>query len=163
MKISMLITFSTIILITAMYFFFLKRKSTNFFINEIYSKLSEEIRFAVGPKFIDMSQSVSNLVELAVEVWRMEQRVTKCLTALPENQQAGLQSSIQKLKKYLEKCDIEIVDYTGQKFNEGLNLDVLSVEKNTEISQSTVKETIEPTIMCKGQVIRKAKIILLTA
>ena len=73
-----------------------------------------------------------------------------------------MENSIQKLKRYLEKYDVEILDYKNQKFNEGLNLDVLSVEKDSSIQEPQIKETIEPTIMLKGQVIRKAKVILLT-
>ncbi len=61
-----------------------------------------------------------------------------------------------------EKYDIEIRDYTNQKFNEGLNLDILSVEKDPAIAEPMVKETVEPTILCKGQVVKKAKIILLS-
>ncbi len=152
-----------VLLIITLYSFLSKKKSDVISLNEVYLKISEEIRFAVAPKFVDMSHKVSDLVELGVEMWRMEQRAMKCLAGLPENQQIGLHNSLQKLKKYLTKCDIEIIDYTGQKFNEGFNLDVLSIEKNTEGSQSTVKETLEPTVMYKGQVVRKAKIVLLTA
>ena len=56
----------------------------------------------------------------------------------------------------------ELLDYTNQKFNDGLNLDILSVEKDPSLPAPIVKETIEPTILVKGQVVRKAKIILLT-
>lgn len=122
----------------------------------------EEIRFSIQPKMIEMSLSVEALVELAVEVWRIEQRLVKAASGLPDIQRKGLESSIQKLKRYLEKYDIEIKDYTNQKFNDGLNLDVLSVEKDPAIAEPVVKETVEPTIMCKGQVVKKAKIILLS-
>ena len=66
-----------------------------------------------------------------------------------------------KLKRYIANYDVEIVDYTNQKFNDGLNLDVLSVEKDPSITVPTVKETVEPTILVKGQVVKKAKIILI--
>jgi hypothetical protein len=66
------------------------------------------------------------------------------------------------LKKYISNYDVEIVDYTNQKFNDGLNLDVLSVEKDPAVASPTVKETVEPTILVKGQVVKKAKIILLS-
>ena len=122
----------------------------------------EEIRFSIQPKMIEMSLSVEALVELAVEVWRIEQRLAKAASGLPDIQRKGLESSVQKLKRYLEKYDIEIRDYTNQKFNDGLNLDVLSVEKDPAIAEPIVKETVEPTIMCKGQVVKKAKIILLS-
>lgn len=124
--------------------------------------LREDIKFAVTPKFMDLSLGVNELVDLAVEVWRIEQRIAKSASSLPETQLKGLENSAQKLKRYLEKYDIEIIDYKNQKYNEGLNLDILSVEKDPSLQHSVVKETVEPTIMCKGQVVRKAKIILLS-
>ncbi len=130
--------------------------------DELYMKLSQEIKFAVAPKSLQLSVSANELVDLALEIWRMEQRLTKVANTLPENHRKGLENSILKLKKYISNYDIEIVDYTDQKFNDGLNLDVLSVEKDPAVTTPTVKETVEPTILVKGQVVRKAKIILLS-
>jgi hypothetical protein len=129
---------------------------------DLYLRISEEIRYSIVPKSIQLSIGVNDLVELAVEVWRMEQRITKSAAELPENQLKGLENSIQKFRRYLEKYDIEIVDYRNTKYNPGLSLDILSVEKDLSLPEPIVKETVEPTIMCKGQVVRKAKIILLT-
>lgn len=129
---------------------------------ELFLKIKEEIKFAVAPKFMELSLGVNELVDLAVEVWRIEQRVAKSASSLPENQLKGLENSVQKLRRYLEKYDIQIVDYKNTKYNDGLNLDVLSVEKDPTLLEPMVKETVEPTIMCKGQVVRKAKIILIT-
>jgi len=129
---------------------------------ELYKKISEEIKHAVTPKFMELSLGVNDLVDLAIEVWRIEQRVAKSASSLPENQLKGLENSIQKLKRYLEKYDIQIVDYKDTKYNDGLNLDILSVEKDPTLTEPRVKETVEPTIMCKGQVVCKAKIILLS-
>lgn len=130
--------------------------------DELYMKLSQEIKFAVAPKSLQLSVSANELVDLAVEIWRMEQRLTKIANTLPENHRKGLENSILKLKKYISNYDIEIVDYTNQKFNDGLNLDVLSVEKDPAVATPTIKETVEPTILVKGQVVKKAKIILLS-
>lgn len=130
-------------------------------IEKLHEDLREEIRYSVAPKSIQLSAGVADFVELAVEIWRIEQRINKSLESLPENHKKGLEISIQKLKRYLEKYDLQIVDYTNQKYNEGLNLDILSVEKDSSVTEPTVKETIEPTVMYKGQVLRKAKIVLL--
>lgn len=140
----------------------LKGKNTTSELDDLYLKIKEDIKFAVAPKSIDLSLGVNDLVDLAVEIWRMEQRIQKSMTAIPENQAKGLENSIQKLKRYIEKYDIEIVDHKNQKYNDGLSLDVLSVEKDPTLSEPVIKETIEPTILCKGQVVRKAKIILIT-
>lgn len=125
-------------------------------------KLSQEIKFSVAPKSLQLSVSANELVELALEIWRMDQRLMKIANTLPENHRKGLENSILKLRKYISNYDIEIVDYTNQKFNDGLNLDVLSVEKDPAVATPTVKETVEPTILIKGQVVKKAKIILLS-
>ncbi len=160
---SLTIAFAVVLLLLLVLFILKHRplkRSDKF--EELFLKIREEIKFAIAPKFMEISLGVNELVDLAVEVWRMEQRIGKSASSLPENQLKGLENSIQKLKRYLEKYDIEIIDYKNQKFNEGLNLDILSVEKDPSLSQPMVKETVEPTIMCKGQVVRKAKIILLT-
>jgi hypothetical protein len=131
-------------------------------IDALSKDLRLEIQDSVRPKFMEISLGVNELVDLAIEVWRVEQRISKSAPNLPENQLKGLENSVQKLRRYLERYDVEIVDYKNQKFNEGLNLDILSIEKDPSLPQPMVKETVEPTIMCKGQVVRKAKIILLT-
>jgi len=130
--------------------------------DELYFKLSQEIKFAVAPKSLQLSVSTNDLVELAVDIWRIEQRLTKVAELLPENHKKGLENSMHKLRKYITNYDVEIIDYTNQNFNDGLNLDILSVEKDSTVTGSTVKETVEPTIMIKGQVAKKAKIILLS-
>lgn len=144
------------------YSFLTSRRHTEHAIAEATHAIREELRFSIQPKTIQLSQGVSELVDLAVEVWRMGNRISKAGPDLPEVQKKGLETSIQKLTAYLDRYEIEVVDYTGKKYNDGLNLDVLSVEKDPSIEVSFVKETVEPTIICKGQVVRKAKIILVS-
>lgn len=133
-----------------------------FQLHSVARSLKEQIHDSVESKFIEISPNTKEITELAVEIWRIEQRISKSASSLAENQMKGLENSVQKLRRYLEKYDVEIVDYKNQKFNEGLNLEILSVEKDPSLAEPIVKETVEPTIMCKGQVVRKAKIILLT-
>lgn len=133
-------------------------------ISEIRLQISEtrkDIQSVIAPKFLNVSIQTKDLIELAVEVWRMEQRLTKIISTLPENQQELINNSIQKLVRYLNKNDVEIVDHTNQKFNDGRNLDILAVEKSPNISESIITETKEPTIIYKNQVVHKGKVIIL--
>ncbi len=161
-----LITIGLLLLIIGLLFVIIRKASKSNSmekkIDDLYSNIKEQIQYSVAPKFIDISMGVNEFIDLAVEVWRIEQRIGKTIATIPEGQAKGLENSIQKLKRYLEKYDLEIIDYKNQKFNEGLNLDVLSVEKDPSINESLIKETIEPTIMLKGQVVRKAKVIVLS-
>ena len=115
----------------------------------------------VTTKFIDVSIQTNDLIDLAIEMWRLEHKLNLILPTLPENQRVAINNSFKKLKRYLDKNDIEIIDYTNQKFNDGLNLDILAVENDPDISESIVKETKEPTIVYNGQVVRKGKVIVL--
>jgi len=159
------VLFFTVFFFTFLISIFIKRSQKNNIskkLDDFYLKISGDIKSAVTPSFIQLSPGANETIDLAIEVWRIEQRITKSASSLPENQLKGLENSIQKLRRYLEKYDIEIVDYKNTKYNDGLNLDILSVEKDTSIMETIIKEVKEPTIMLKGQVVRRAKIILLS-
>ena len=109
----------------------------------------------------NLAISTKDLTNLGIDVWRMEQRINKIMQNIPGTSQDLLKNSIQKIKRYLVNNNIEIVDYTNQKFNEGRNLDILAVEKSSNILESIIKETKEPTILHKNQVVNKGKVIIL--
>lgn len=123
--------------------------------------ISKQIRESVQTKFIDISPSTKSLVEVAVEVWRLEKRTSKVERKLSEDQNKAFENSVNKLKRYLDKNDLTYADYTDQKYNEGLNLEVLNIEKDDSISESIIKETHEPAVFHKGQLIKKAKVVIL--
>lgn len=111
--------------------------------------------------FIDLSPKSADLIELAVEFWRIKNRLVKASVNLDDIQKRGLESSVQKLIKYLDRFHIEIIDHTDQKYNEGISVDVLSFENDPNISVPTIKETVEPTITCQGNVVKKGKVIVI--
>jgi hypothetical protein len=123
--------------------------------------LHKHISDSVQSKFIEITPTTQSLVEAAVEVWRLEKRVSKISGDLSEDQNKAFENSITKLKRFLDKNDITFADYTDQKYNEGLNLDVLSIDKDTTVTESVIKETHEPAVFHKGQLIKKAKVVVL--
>jgi Holliday junction resolvasome RuvABC ATP-dependent DNA helicase subunit len=110
--------------------------------------------------FVDLSPKSADIVELAVEVWRINNRIMKAGNDLSEIQKRGLESSLQKFIKFLDSHDIKIVDHAGEKYNEGMNIDVISFTKDQNVKTPLIKETIEPSIICKGYVIKKGKVIV---
>jgi len=111
--------------------------------------------------FIDLSPKSSDLVELAIEIWRVKNRLIKASPDLQEIHKRGLESSVQKMQKFLDRFSIEIIDHTNQKYNEGLSVDVLSFEIDPNIKIPVIKETIEPTIICNGNVVKKGKVVVI--
>lgn len=130
-------------------------------IRSYFVQLNRNLRNSVEPKFLDLSPSTNSLVELAVEVWRIEKRMAKAAESLSDDQNKAFENSTVKLRRFLDKNDITFTDYTDQKYNEGLNLDILSIEKDSSISESVIKETHEPAVLHKGQVVKKAKVVVL--
>lgn len=129
-------------------------------INEQLSEIRKEIMYSVAPKFLELSVEVNDLVELAIDYWRLEHRLGKALVSMDKAQKESLESSLQRIKRYLEKNDIEIIDHTNQKYDEGQNLEILAVEHDPKAKENTIKETKEPTVLLKGQVIHIGKIIV---
>lgn len=126
-----------------------------------FIQLNQNIRNAVEPKFLDISPSTGNLIELAIEVWRIEKRLAKAAESLTDDQNKAFENSTTKLRRILDKNDITFADYTGQKYNDGLNLDILSMDKDPSITESVIKETHEPAVLHKGKVVKKAKVVVL--
>lgn len=119
-----------------------------------------QVAHSVEPKYLEISVEANSLVELAIEVWRLKKRLEKAEPGMNEDQVKALQNSYSKLLRYLDRNDVGITEYTDQKYNEGMNLDVLAVEKDKKLKHSVIKDTHEPAITLKGKLIRKAKVIL---
>jgi len=130
--------------------------------SQLFFKITNKnIRDSVQSKFLELAPSSQSLVELAVEVWRLDKRLQKSSESLSEDQNKAFDNSLAKLQRYLEKNDISLTDYTDKKYNEGMNLDILSIEKDPDIPHSIIKETHEPAVLHKGQLIKKAKVVVL--
>ena len=123
-------------------------------------EVRKDIQFAVVPKFLKISIQTNDLVELAIDYWRLEHRMGKVFVSMEKNQKENLESSLQRIKRYLDKNDIAIIDHTNQKYDEGQNLEILAVEHDPKAEVDTIKETKEPTVLLKGQVIHIGKIIV---
>lgn len=137
------------------------------FLDSIYKRIAgvtldikEEIREVVRPKFIEYSQSAKDLAEMATDIWRMEKKIAALRTNLQEPQVKAFENSVARLKRVLSKCEIEILDYSGQKYNEGLNVDILSVEKDPAVENPLIMEMVEPAVFFQGTIIKRGKVII---
>lgn len=148
-----LIVFLLLSILVLAFFIFQKLSNKN------ESKLFlDELRYLLAPT--NISYEVNDLAELAIEVWRLELRLQKIFDNLDDPQRKSITMSLGKIKRYFEKQDIETVDFTNKKYNEGLSLEVLSIEKEKNLDEDIIKETIEPSVLFKGKVIKKAKVIV---
>ena len=108
---------------------------------------------------VSITPEASDLSLLAIEVWRLEKKITKVESALGNDNSRSIHASLDKIKTYLDKNKIEVTDFSGLKYNDGLNVDVLSFSDEKR-EQPIISETIEPMIRYNGKVAKRAKVIV---
>lgn len=109
---------------------------------------------------VSLIVQTQDLTDLAIEFWRLEKRLKKVEEKLSEDENKAFRNSVEKLGRFVKKNDLEVIDYTGQTYNAGMNLDILASEKDSQLEQDIIFETHEPAVSHKGVLIRKAKVII---
>jgi len=101
----------------------------------------------------------TDLFELAMISWAIKKYADKLVQDNNlENKSRPLYSNIVKLTNFLKNAGVEIIDYTGQKYNESMNIDVIDTIKS-DVREAIIKETVEPTILYDNKLIKRARII----
>jgi hypothetical protein len=129
-------------------------------LKDLADDIKTEIRLSVKPEFLELTPGSGEIADFATDIWRLEKRLGKISQPFPEDQRKTIDSAIQRLKRILTRYDVEAIDYTGKKYNEGLNADVLSIERDASLEEPVIRDTVEPSVICKGKVIRKGKVIV---
>jgi molecular chaperone GrpE (heat shock protein) len=70
------------------------------------------------------------------------------------------ESCRKRLEASLKKEGVDITDYTSRRFFHGMNVNVVAKDPTPGITEEHVKETILPTIVYKGKLLRVADVIV---
>lgn len=98
-------------------------------------------------------------IDLALIAWSLKKYSKKLINENSlEEKSRPLKSNLDKLEQFLNSLNISIIDYTDQKYNEGMNLDVIDTIK-TDTEFDKIKETIEPSIVINGVLVKRARVI----
>jgi hypothetical protein len=121
----------------------------------------DPLRDQVGEGQSTRRLDFSLVLDVAVEVWRLQDRFKK-LQSETKRQDPSITFSIEKIQHVLKEVGIETRDYTGQTYNEGLSLDVLTFDYPVEEKPSNrvVQETVSPAIFLDGKLHKMAKVIV---
>lgn len=109
---------------------------------------------------VELSIECQHLVDCALAIWQIE----KHLKSLANDNTLDIKirpinSGITKILSILNQYHIEIKDYTGEKYNEGMNINIIDTIKNSNVKETRIIETVSPTIICNGQIVKKARVI----
>lgn len=100
---------------------------------------------------------MSDICDIAVAAWRLE----KWLDNLQIESKIAAKSSLRLMKGFLKENEIELIDLTGEPFDPGYSVDVISNESSgREDDGLIITEMIKPIIKQKGIVVRNGQVVL---
>jgi hypothetical protein len=105
---------------------------------------------------------LSIMIDLAIEVWRLQSRLKRMSVLTGREDDPALSFSVDKLRDIFFQVGIEIRDLTGQTYNEGMTLDVLTCDypADEKPEQRIIQETISPAIFLDGKLFKMSQVIL---
>ena len=131
-----------------------------FFIVKGFAKTERQIKRSIEPKSLDILPSAKNMIDLAVELWKLDKRMKNISGKLSDDEKKLVGNSLDRLKRFLQVNDIKTEDYEGLVYNEGMNVKVMHVEKEHNVPRSIIGETIKPAIGRKGVLVSQAEVVI---
>jgi hypothetical protein len=103
--------------------------------------------------------SLEGIASVYSEIWRLDQLAAELVDRAHA---AAARRIARQLRASLDEAGIEIVDYVGRGYDAGMAPEVIDIQfvKGAEPTADIVSETIEPTLIWRGQVIRRGQIVV---
>ncbi len=120
-----------------------------------------EIKSLLYNKYVHFDPKIDKLVDLATDHWRLKKHIEKVKPQLLPEDIKRIDNSIRRIETYLHENDIDVSDYTGRSANDGINVEVISVEQDPTLKKPIVKEVITPAVSYKGSLRKKSQAIIL--
>ena len=109
-------------------------------------------KYNIEPLNLTYSPDVKNLINLSVDIWKISRNINK------DNDK--LLNLIDRLNRNLDKFDIKVVDFTGQRINEDLNIKVLETKNDANLENNYVISTESPAIFYKDKMVQEGLVII---
>ena len=104
---------------------------------------------------------ISSMIDLAIEMWRLQDRMKKMLAAVGKEDPA-LVFAADKIRDIFSQIGIEVRDSTGLPYNEGMSLDVLTCDypEGEKPTYRIIQETISPAVYFDGKLLKMSQVIV---
>jgi hypothetical protein len=149
-----------ILLVVAVYIALATNKLVKDRIDKHEEYISQILIHSVQPQVIDILPNTEKMAQLAIDLWRLENRIKSRLS--DDKDIVFIENSVEKVNRFLSAHNISIEPPKLGKYNAGLNYDVIQFTFNSKAAHDSIVEILEPTIFHEGVVIRKAKVIVET-
>ena len=131
-------------------------------IDKTNSAIREVSESGAGKDSVALSKS--QIVELAVQTWRMARRVETFDGEKNPREKKQFADSLNRFQKILEGMKVEIYDPVGAIYKEGWSeVEVISWEPPEQGSDSSVcrvKQTVSPIVRRSGEIIARGQVVV---
>jgi molecular chaperone GrpE (heat shock protein) len=117
---------------------------------------SGEIVYAVPPEVI------KTLADIATNVWRAENKMLDSCSREVRDGMKGVYRHIEAVLERFKEIGLEVKSHTGDPFDYGLPLKVVTTQPTPDIMKECVIETIKPTIFWHEQIIQMGEVVIAT-
>ena len=109
---------------------------------------------------LTLNQQERLVVELATELWRLRNKVTKEGSDEPRDEFRRLFRHVTSAWDTLADSQVEVHTHTGQIFRSGLAVEVLAFQPTEGISRETIIETVRPSVYFHGRHVQHGQVIV---
>lgn len=102
----------------------------------------------------ELSISLNEIVDLAVEFWRFEKFLEKSVQNSP-----AVNHYLRQTRQFFSKNSIETIDLTNQNYEAGLAIEVIDFVENGG-NQEFISEMTSPIVLFQGKVIRHGQAVV---
>lgn len=94
------------------------------------------------------------------ELYKAKRAIDLAYGKLSADDLWSIKNQAGKLWKNIHDAGYELADYTGMKYNDGMNVDILEVKGNPNADTLYISEVSKPAILKDGQIVRRAEVTL---
>jgi hypothetical protein len=120
------------------------------------SKCGGEVRHAV-PENV-----VKGMADIATNVWKAKIKMLDGASGEVRDEMKRVYRNIESVLESLDEMGLELKDHTGDAFDYGLPLKVITTQATQGITRENVIETIKPTIYWQQQIIQMGEVVIAT-
>ncbi len=104
-----------------------------------------------------VSVPIQDLIELAVEFWRLEKSFQS-----NEETQLSMRHFSRRFQSFLEKYELRLIDMTGKFYEQGFAVEVIDVIESefTENGVEVIDEMVSPVVLYRNDIVRHGKVVL---
>ena len=115
----------------------------------------DSVHYALPPNFLKA------MADIATNVWKAK---TKMLDSSGETREEmkRVYRHVEGVMESFKEIGLEVKDHTGDAFDYGLPLNVVTTQPTQGITKESVIETIKPTVYWQKQILQRGEVVIAT-